>query len=166
MRKFLSRTAGAIFNEEMPGVTFSVKKSWIEIIFKIEPHIFTIINMVAVGDDKAFLFANWTDFLCCIENEEDTMEKVKKICPSVYSAYQSYSPDGIRAKAIHRDNGFRAGYVKEVDIKKDTPVFLCIDKDIVEAAETLSDRCLDMYREIYKNPPYPEWRDLLRNLWN
>lgn len=96
MRTFLSRTAGAVFNEEMPGVTFSVKQSWIEIIFKIEPHIYTIINTVAAGDDKALLFANWTDFLYSIENESDTMEKVKKNCPSVFSAYQADSPDGIR----------------------------------------------------------------------
>lgn len=52
--------AGAVFTKEMLGVTFSIKKSRIEIIFKIESHIYTLINMVAARDGKAFI-ANWID---------------------------------------------------------------------------------------------------------
>lgn len=52
MRKLLSKTAGATFNEERPNLTLCVRKDCIEFIYKGNPGVYIIVNMIGASDDE------------------------------------------------------------------------------------------------------------------
>ena len=58
MRKFLSSTAGASFNQELPTQTVCVRKDCVELIYKVKPSVYVIVSLLHVGDNEAMLFVN------------------------------------------------------------------------------------------------------------
>ena len=42
----------------------------------------------------------------------------------------------------------------------------CISPDIFSKGRLLANKCLKMYSELIKNPPFPAWKDGLDELWN
>lgn len=51
--------AGATFNLECPDLTYVVRKDVVEIVFKVRPGIFIIINFARVNENHGMLFAGW-----------------------------------------------------------------------------------------------------------
>lgn len=58
MRKLLDTKAGATFHEETPAITMAVKKDCIELIYKIMPGVFMIVNLLRTKGDEVLLFTN------------------------------------------------------------------------------------------------------------
>ena len=62
MRKVLDTKAGAAFHEEMNSVTLCIRKECIELIYKLKPGRFMIINLVRSENNEVLLMANWETF--------------------------------------------------------------------------------------------------------
>lgn len=50
MRKFLSSTAGASFNQEVATQTICVRKDCVELIYKVKPSVYVVVSMLHVSD--------------------------------------------------------------------------------------------------------------------
>lgn len=87
MRKLLDTKAGASFNQEMPDFTINVKKEYVELIFKMKPSIYVIVNLVRESDNKALLFTNWGNFFNRISNEKRQMPLIAKNCKVLYDSW-------------------------------------------------------------------------------
>ena len=42
----------------------------------------------------------------------------------------------------------------------------CISPEIFSKGWLLANKCLKMYSELIKNPPFPAWKDGLDEFWN
>ena len=62
MRKFLSSTAGATFNQEVATQTICVRKDCVELIYKVKPSVYVVVSMVHVSDGEGMLFVNWAHY--------------------------------------------------------------------------------------------------------
>ena len=68
MRKFLSSTAGATFHEETPTFTINVRKEALELIYKLAPSWYVIVNAVRMTKDEILLFCEWGHFFDRMKN--------------------------------------------------------------------------------------------------
>lgn len=55
MRKFLSSTAWASFNQELPGQTVCVRKDCVELIYKVKPSVYVIVSMLPPVTSEAYI---------------------------------------------------------------------------------------------------------------
>ena len=118
MWKFLSSTAGASFNQELPTQTVCVRKDCVELIYKVKPSVYVIVSMLHVGDGEAMLFVNWGRFSL------------------------------------------------KVEIPSKRALLECITPELFSKGRLLANKCLKMYAELQKNPPFPAWKDGLDEVWN
>ena len=102
MRKFLSSTAGASFNQEIPTQTVCVRKAAIkreesharmsypereqarpkvkdcvELIYKVKPSVYVIVSMLHVSDGEAMLFVNWAHYFDRLQNQQVQIPKIE-----------------------------------------------------------------------------------------
>ena len=112
MRKFLSSTAGASFNQEMPTQTVCVRKD-------------------CVG---------------------------KKHHPSSISHQPSSD--------CRSDRTMYHGFSLKVEVPSKVAILECITPEMFSKGRLLANKCLKMYSELLKNPPFPAWKDGLNELWN
>ena len=166
MRKFLSSTAGATFNQETPDLTFCVRKECVELIFKVKPAVYVIISMSHSKEGKVMLLANWDRYFERIKNPQVQMPQLKKCCPTVYAMLSGEDPDGVREYEVFSRTDYAHGFAIEVDVPSNLPVIRCIDKSVCDAALLLVIKSLKMYNELFKNPPFPAWKTGLDELWN
>jgi len=84
MRKLLSSKAGGTFNLECPDFTYVVRKDAVEIVFKMKPGIYLVVNFTRVEGSRGILFAGWGNYWKRLTNEEKQLPKVAKTCPVLY----------------------------------------------------------------------------------
>ena len=78
MRKFLSRTAGASFTEEITTQTLCVRKDCVvELIYKAKPSVYVIVSMLHVGDGEAMLFVNLAHYFDRLQNQQVQMPRIE-----------------------------------------------------------------------------------------
>ena len=73
MRKFLSSTAGASFNQEIATQTICVRKDCVELIYKVKPSVYVVVSMLHINDGEAMLFANWARYFDRLQNQQMQM---------------------------------------------------------------------------------------------
>lgn len=167
MRRFLSKSAGATFNNETPNFTVNVRKSCVELVCKIDAGMYVIINVVHNHLGGLTLFANWGNYFQKLQNPAVQMPRIDKNCPILAAAMHGEDPDGIQEIEMGEDAGELChGFAINVECEKDTPLIACISNKVIDTAFTLLNKCLKMYNELYKNPPFPAWKDDLPSLWN
>lgn len=108
MRKFLSTTAGATFNEQTPNLTFAVRKACIELIFKIDRGVYAVINMSHGAKDKVLLTANWNRYFQRVKNPDVQIPRVQKTCPTLYKVWAAEDETGIRQASVLKDREQRS----------------------------------------------------------
>lgn len=168
MRKFLSTTAGATFNEQTPNLTFAVRKTCIELIFKIDRGVYAIINMSHGTIDKVLLTANWNRFFQRVKNPDAQIPRVKKACPTLYKVWAVEDEDGIRQASVLDWTGNKEfdAFCLLVDVPERIALIDCLSPKVRITAGTLLNKCLDIYNELHHNPPFPAWKQGLDELWN
>lgn len=62
MRRILPTKAGATFNQECPDLTYAIRKVVIEIIYKIKPGVYMVVNFARIDAEKGMLFVGWGNF--------------------------------------------------------------------------------------------------------
>ena len=95
MRKFLSSTAGATFNQEVANETICVRKDCVELIYKVKPSVYVIVSMLHVGDSEAMLFMNWANYFDRLANPHVQMPRIEKCCPTLYAVMTGDDPNGV-----------------------------------------------------------------------
>lgn len=58
------------------------------------------------------------------------------------------------------------GFAVNIDYDKEEPLISCVNKDVLHAAYLLVNKNVKMYNELFKNPPFPAWKDGLNEVWN
>ena len=110
LRKFLSSTAGASFNQELGNQTICVRKAAIkreesharmnypeheqarpkvkdcvELIYKVKPSVYVVVSMLHVNDGEAMLFVNWAKYFDRLQNYPSSESKAKSHLSSAES---------------------------------------------------------------------------------
>ena len=166
MRKFLSSTAGASFNQELANQTICVRKDCVELIYKVKPSLYAVVSMVHSGDGEAMLFVNWAHYFDRLANPKVQMPKIEKNCPTLYTVMTGDDPDGVFECACGPDGTMYHGFSLKVEIPKEVAILECITPEMFSKGRLLANKCLRMYIELQKNPPFPAWKDGLDEVWN
>ena len=119
MRKVLSSTAGATFHEETPTFTINIKKEMIELIYKLAPSWYVIVNV--------------------------------------------FHADNVVDMYDHADS-YLFGY--RIPAPNKGALIENITHEVVNAGLKLANKNLQVYRELFQNPPFPAWKDALNEVWN
>lgn len=169
MRRFLSHSAGATFNQETPNFTVKARKESVELIFKIDSGKYAILNMVHNQYDGLTLVSNWCRYFDRLRNPQVQLPMIEKKCPTLFAVMQS--EDGDRVYEIELDPSQAGdekvhGFALNVDAGKGTPLVAALTNDVLHAAYTLVNKCTKIYSELYRNPPFPAWKDGLMDVWN
>lgn len=166
MRKFLSSTAGASFNQELPNQTICVRKNCVELIYKVQPSVYVIVSMLHVSDSEAMLFVNWARYFDRLANPQVQMPRIEKCCPTLYAVMMCDDPDGVYECDCKPDGTMYHGFSLKVEITSKRALLECITPEMFSKGRLLANKCLKMYMELHNNPPSPAWKDGLDEVWN
>ena len=166
MRKMLTTKAGATFNLECPGFTYAVRKDVVEIIYKVKPGVYLVVNFARVDAQRGMLFVGWGNFWSRMTNEKLQLPKIEKCCPVLYELLTGGDKDGIAemefgASAEDADHGFGL----EVPVPENLPLLLCLTPSVINKAGALRQKMLTIYNELVKNPPFPAWKSGIEDIW-
>jgi len=104
MRKVLSSTAGATFHEETPTFTINVKKEMIELIYKLAPSWYVIVNVFHASEKELMLCCEWGHYYDRLKNPAVQMPKIEKNCPTLYGILVGKDPDNVVDMYDHADS--------------------------------------------------------------
>lgn len=159
MRKFLSSTAGATYNQELPGETICVRKDCVELIYKVQPSVNVIVSMLHIGDREAMLFVNWAHYFDRLQNFQSSessaklhlsnaesrmkvnevnqqvqMPKIEKNCPTLYAVMTGDDPDGVYECDCRPDGTIYHGFSLKVAVPSKVAILECISPEIFSKA--------------------------------
>ena len=166
MRKFLSSTAGASFNQEVATQTICVRKDCVELIYKVKPSVYVIASMLHVNDGEAMLFVNWAHYFDRLQNQQVQMPKIEKNCPTLYAVMTGDDADGVYECECKPDGTMYHGFALKVEVPKGLAILESITPETFSKGRLLANKCLKMYLELHDNPPFPAWKDGLDEVWN
>ena len=95
MRKMLQTKAGATFCMDCREFTYAVRKDVVEIIYKVKPGVYMVVNFARVDATRGMLFVSWGRFWDRITNERLQLPRVEKCCPVLYEVLTGGDKDGI-----------------------------------------------------------------------
>ena len=136
------------------------------IINKVKPSVYVIVSMLHIGDSEAMLFVNWANYLNRLRNEQVQMPKIEKNCPTLYAVMTGDDPDGVYECDCRPDGTMYHGFSLKVEVPSKVAILECISPEMFAKGRLLANKCLKMYSELIKNPPFPAWKDGLDELWN
>lgn len=145
MRKFLSRTAGASFTEEITTQTVCVRKDCVELIYKVKPSVYVIVSLLHVGDGEAMLFVNWARYFDRLQNPQVQMPRIDKNCPTLYAVMTGDDPDGVYECDCKPDGTMYYGFSLKVEIPSKRALLECITPEMFFKGRLLANKCLKMY---------------------
>ena len=167
MRKLLSTTAGASFHYETPNLTLCVRKESLEFIFKLKPGLYMIIHMLHQAKGEAMLFVNWGRYFDRLQNPAVQMPRIAKNCPKLYAVMTGEDKDGVfEFETAHNDSPSYHGFGMTIPVDEDLPMYACITKEVIDKVMLMVNKNIDMYNELNSNPPFPAWKDGLKEVWN
>lgn len=166
MRRMLSTKSGVTFNIENPNITLAVRKEVVEIVFKLKPGVFQIINFSRTKTGHGILFINWGDYFRRLSNKKDQMPKLQKHCPILYDILVGADKDGVKEISLGRSmEELEHGFGVEVSIAEELPLPFCITPEIIDKATIIHFKMVKVYNEIASNVPFPGWKTGLDEIW-
>lgn len=166
MRKVYSSTAGATFHQETPNYTFCFRKDCIEAIFKMSPGEYIIINMTHTRDGHLLLFTNWGTYFDIIQNPQVQMPRIEKCCPTLYKVMTGDDPDHVCEMRFGGKGNEMHGLGINLDSPVTIPIMLELDEKIMKTLLALANKVATICQELYDNPPFPDWKKGLQEIWN
>lgn len=163
MRKVLSSTAGATFHEETPTFTINIKKEMIELIYKLAPSWYVIVNVFHASEKELMLCCEWGHYFDRLKNPAVQMPKIEKNCPTLYGILVGKDPDNVVDMYDHADS-YSFGY--RIPAPNKGALIENITHEVINAGLKLANKNLQVYRELFQNPPFPAWKDALNEVWN
>ena len=161
-----STKAGATFSLDCPEFTYAVRKDVVEIIYKVKPGVYLVVNLARVDATHGMLFVNWGRFWNRMTNDKLQMPKVEKCCPVLYELLTGDDKDGI----IEMEFGLSAddaehGFGMEVGLSDKLPLLLSLNPSVINKAGAMRKKMLAIYNELVMNPPFPAWQYGLDEVW-
>ena len=138
MRKMLSTKAGATFSLDSPELTFAVRKDVVEIIYKVKPGVYMVVNFARVDATRGLLFELLTG-----DDKDGIMEM----------------EFGLSADDAEH------GFGMEIGLSDKLPLLLSLNPAVINKAGALRKKMLTIYNELVTNPPFPAWKFGLDEVW-
>ena len=166
MRRMLSTKAGAIFSYDCPQFTYAVRKDLVEIIYKVQPGVYLVVNFQRVDSTSGMLFVNWGRYWNRITNEKLQLPKVEKCCPVLFEVLMGDDKDGIGEMyfGMSKEDA-EHGFGLNVALPDQLPLLLCLTPSVINKAGIMKNKMLTIYNELVKNPPFPAWKTGLEEVW-
>ena len=166
MRKMLQSKAGGTFCMDCPDFTYVVRKDVVEIVFKVKPGVYLVVNFARVEGSRGMLFVGWGRFWDRLTNEKLQMPRIQKCCPVLYGIMTGEDKEGINemsfgVSAEEADHGFGL----EVVVPENLPLLLCLNASVLNKALSMRKKMLLVYNELVKNPPFPAWKEGIGEIW-
>lgn len=167
MRKLFDSKAGATYHEEQKHTTFCVRKECIELIYKLEPGIFMIVNLVRSKSDEVLLFTNWGTYFNRLQNPQVQMPKIEKNCKTLFSIMTGQDKDGVKELGLGKTKEETChGFGLRVNVADRAPLMTCINGEVMEKFYLMVKKNITIYNELIYTPPFPAWKDGVNELWN
>jgi len=101
----------------------------------------------------------------CCRIQHVQLPKVEKNCPTLYAILtgEQKSKDGIFHGTFPGEGSFIG---KEVPCPDATYLPQLLTADVIKSVQHLADTVYACYRELWDNPPFPEWKKQLGEIWN
>lgn len=89
-----------------------------------------------------------------------------KCCPTLYAVITGGDPDRVYECDCKPDGTMYHGFAVNAEIPAKMAILECITPEMFSKGRLLANKCLKMYTELQKNPPFPAWKDGLDEVWN
>ena len=145
MRKFLSSTAGATFNQKLATQTLCVRKDCVELIYKVKPSVYVIVSLHYVGDSEVMLFVrsafgtlgsskNWRRYFDRLQNPQVQMPRIEQNCPTLYAVMTGDDSDGVYECDCRPDGTMYHGFSLKMAIPANLALVECVSKEVLTKA--------------------------------
>lgn len=130
---------------------------------------YVVLNMVHNHLGRLTIVANWGRYFDRLQNPQVQIPKIDKNCPTLAAVMHNEDIDKVYEIELDKNQTGEEkvhGFAINVDCEKDEPLISCVSNGVLDKAYTLVNKNLKMYRELFKNPPFPAWKDGLNEVWN
>ena len=130
---------------------------------------YVVLNMVHNHLGGLTIVANWGRYFDRLQNPQVQIPKIDKNCPTLAAVMHNEDIDKVYEIELDKNQTGEEkvhGFAINVDCEKDEPLISCVSNGVLDNAYTLVNKNLKMYRELFKNPPFPAWKDGLNEVWN
>ncbi len=127
---------------------------------------YVVVSMLHIDDGEAMLFVNWSHYFDRLANPQVQMPKIEKCCPTLYAIMTDDDPDGVYECECQPDETMYHGFALKTDVPSQLAIVECITPEIFSKGRLLANKCLEIYFELQKNPPFPAWKPGLDEVWN
>lgn len=140
----------------------AVKKDCIELIYKIKPGVFMIVNLLRTKGDEVLLFTNLGNYFKRLQNPQVQLPQIKRTCPKLYRILTGDDEVKELELPATSTHGFDITY----KVVLDQALFASIDKNVLKCFTGFVQKNLDIFFQLQNTPPFPAWKDGLKELWN
>lgn len=121
-----------------------------------------IVNLLRTGEDEVLLFTNWGNYFKRLQNPQVQLPQVAKKCPKLYRILTG--DDDIKELELPAISAHGFGITCKV--VHGQALFASIDENVMKSFTEFVQKNLDILFELQDNPPFPAWKDGLKELWN
>ena len=132
----------------------------------MSPGEYVIINMTHTRDGHLLLFTNWGNYFNRMQNPAVQMPRIEKNCPTLYKVLVGEDPDNVREMVFGSKGQEMHGLGINLDSSVKIPIMLELDEKIMKTILTLANKVATICQELYENPPFPDWKKGLQEVWN
>ncbi len=94
------------------------------------------------------------------------MPRIEKNCPTLYKVLVGEDPDNVREMVFGDKGQEMHGLGINLDSSVKIPIMLELDEKIMKTILTLANKVATICQELYDNPPFPDWKKGLQEVWN
>ena len=105
------------------------------------------------------LIVNWPCYFDYLANQQEQMPKTEKNSPTLYAVMTGDDPDGVYECVCKPDGTMYHGVSLKVDEPSKVAILDCIIPERFSKGRLQANKCLRIYSELLKNPPFPAWKD-------
>lgn len=147
-------------------MTFVVGKRSIEIVGKAKPGLYIILHLVRTSNDAGMLFANWGRCFGWMTGAKEQQAMISRHCPKYYSILMGKGEDGVAVMNIGLPGKEKVnGLGMPIELKEGVALINCLDEKMVDKAETMMNKMIEIYSEFQNGECPEEWKDALVEVW-
>lgn len=146
-------------------ITFSVKKDYVDIIFKIRRGVYLIVSVYSLSNGRLLLSCAWDKFwnrLKNMHNREEVLAHLRKFCPLATNIFTNTIAPHFAFLDKEQQLGAVVMEMKAPVQTNNISDFL--HKKVVERAIELMDYNLNLYTQLVEKCPFSQWKRDLEKL--
>ncbi len=135
-----------------------IRKDYIEYVYKLQGGWYGVVNMFVSGPNEVILFLDWAHYFKRITNHTNINKLLLSLenpCPAVFRLFTQ----GSKYTMITLPYFDQMGIARRVSLNTDCCLMeLLGNPTVVKEAKDLLSYGLDVYHEINRSCPYPDWK--------